>query len=64
MLSNDPELFSCPYCGSDNYLSADPSGGRRQKFVVDCEICCQPIAIELNISGESAPEINARRENE
>lgn len=61
---NDPELFSCPYCGSDNYLPLDVSAGKRQKFVVDCEICCQPIAIELKLNSGSGPEIIARRENE
>ena len=64
MISDDSEFFSCPYCGSDNYLSVDPTGGRRQRFVVDCETCCQPIVIDLSLSNGAILEINARRENE
>ncbi|MBL8013403.1 MAG: CPXCG motif-containing cysteine-rich protein [Candidatus Omnitrophica bacterium] len=61
---NDPELYSCPYCGSDNYLSYDLMGGKKQKLVVDCEICCQPIVIELTVQDGSVLRITARKENE
>ncbi len=64
MSINDPELYSCPYCGSDNYLSYDLMGGKKQKLVVDCEICCQPIVIELTVQDGSVLRITARKENE
>ncbi|MBP6343225.1 MAG: CPXCG motif-containing cysteine-rich protein [Candidatus Omnitrophica bacterium] len=64
MLSNDSNSFPCPYCGSDNYLDVDPGGGRRQRLIVDCEICCQPIAVQVSVSPEGDLEINARPENE
>ena len=59
----DPELYSCPYCGSDNYLNYDLMGGKRQKLIVDCEICCQPILIEIIIADGSISRIDVRKEN-
>jgi hypothetical protein len=38
--------YACPYCGEENYVGLDPSGGARQAFVEDCPVCCSPIAFE------------------
>jgi hypothetical protein len=64
MSIDDSELFSCPYCTSDNYLTVDPTGGNRQKLIVDCEICCQPIIIHVVLSGGTILQVNIRKENE
>lgn len=64
MSIEDSELFSCPYCSSDNYLSVDPTGGNRQKMIVDCEICCQPMIIEITLSGGAVLQTIVRKENE
>ena len=58
------EIFLCPYCGQKNSLSIDLSAGGRQNFVVDCEVCCAPIAIDLQIRGGEILSLYARRENE
>ena len=58
------EDFQCPYCGQTNSLSVDVTGGSAQNFVVDCEVCCAPIAIHLIIRGEDVIAIDVRRENE
>jgi hypothetical protein len=34
--------IACPYCGAPNEIALDPSGGRRQEYVEDCQVCCQP----------------------
>ncbi len=41
--------FNCPFCGEELSVRLDPSGGRRQKFVQDCEVCCKPIQIEVHL---------------
>lgn len=41
-------VVSCPYCGEAFETSADISAGP-SKYVEDCQICCQPIEMELRI---------------
>lgn len=63
MIFDDPKSFSCPYCGSDNDLVVDPSGGKRQKLILDCMICCQPIVVELSLS-DNVWDVLVKREND
>jgi hypothetical protein len=58
------EKFCCPYCGEVNDLLVDPSVGGHQEFVVDCEICCAPIVIRLQIQGRDITSLEAHKENE
>jgi hypothetical protein len=41
-------VVSCPYCGEHFETSADASAGAC-KYVEDCQICCQPIEMELRV---------------
>ena len=34
--------FQCAACGEWNETSVDPSAGRRQQYVEDCQVCCKP----------------------
>ncbi|MEM8995027.1 MAG: CPXCG motif-containing cysteine-rich protein [Acidobacteriota bacterium] len=45
--------FSCAFCGEPNEVDLDPSAGRRQSFTEDCQICCHPnsVAVELDVDG-------------
>jgi hypothetical protein len=58
------ESFSCPYCGETNELLVDVSGGPAQEFVVDCEVCCAPIAVRLTIRGDEIITLDIQREND
>jgi hypothetical protein len=51
----------CPYCGEAFGTSVDASAGSCS-YVEDCQVCCQPIEMELRISenGE-VEELIARR---
>lgn len=40
--------ISCPHCGESFGLSLDEGEGRSE-FTVDCEICCRPMRIVLQI---------------
>jgi len=55
--------ISCPYCGEDFGTSVDLSSGSCE-YVEDCQVCCQPIevAIEVNEAGE-LDAIHARRQD-
>jgi len=51
----------CPYCGEPFETSADVSAGPC-KYVEDCQICCQPIDMELRVDDDGAlVELVARR---
>ena len=51
--------FSCPHCGVPLSARLDPSGGRRQQFIQDCEVCCRPIQIRVRFEGEEAADFSA-----
>jgi hypothetical protein len=57
------ENFSCPYCGGSNDLPVDVSGGPRQEFVVDCEVCCAPILVRIKVRGDTVVSMDVQREN-
>ena len=58
------EGFLCPYCGQSNEIPVDVTGGACQEFVVDCEVCCAPIALRIKIRAEEILSIEVRKENE
>lgn len=55
----DDYLFSCPYCGEELTVRLDISAGRKQSFIQDCEVCCKPIQIELEMRGEEVLSFSA-----
>jgi len=34
--------YSCAYCGEINSTFVDPSQGKSQQYIEDCQVCCQP----------------------
>ncbi|HET6528674.1 MAG TPA: CPXCG motif-containing cysteine-rich protein [Balneolaceae bacterium] len=40
--------FTCAYCGEINDTFVDPSQGKVQKYIEDCQVCCKPN--ELSVS--------------
>ena len=63
MLESDQE-FNCPYCGEVISLRVDSTGGRRQFFVTDCEVCCRPIDIEIEVESDGYIQLTAKRSGE
>ena len=49
-------FFGCPYCGEELSARLDASGGSKQKFIQDCEVCCRPIQIEVQFGDEGEVE--------
>jgi hypothetical protein len=45
---------SCPYCGEFAELDIDEGGGRRQSYVEDCPVCCQPWRVEILLDREGS----------
>ena len=34
--------YSCAYCGEINSTFVDPSQGKSQQYIEDCQVCCRP----------------------
>jgi hypothetical protein len=56
--------FSCPYCMSVNSVRIDATGGLDQNFITDCETCCSPIVIEVQIEEDGYINLTAKRDGE
>jgi len=44
--------YACAFCGEDNEVFEDPSGGSRQTFTEDCTVCCRPDLLTLVFEGD------------
>lgn len=53
----------CPWCGERFETSVDASAGDAE-YVEDCQVCCRPIVIRLQVDGDGDVRIDARREGE
>jgi len=51
--------FSCPYCGEQISMVLDLSV-RRQTYVEDCEVCCNPIEVSYSSAGEELQTFSAK----
>lgn len=43
--------LNCPYCGEEIQLIIDCSVSS-QEYIEDCQVCCRPVNISINIEGE------------
>ncbi|MFQ5649718.1 MAG: CPXCG motif-containing cysteine-rich protein [bacterium] len=53
----------CPYCGEPNEIYVDYSGGPVQTYVEDCQVCCQPWQVRVEIF-EDEPVVQVMRSDE
>jgi hypothetical protein len=58
--SSEFVTVSCPYCGEPFETTADTSAGSCT-YVEDCQVCCQPIEMELRVAEEGGFELLAKR---
>jgi hypothetical protein len=49
--------YVCPSCFETNYVGVDPAGGRSQRFVEDCPVCCRPIEFVVTIDNDGDPVV-------
>ncbi|MCK4865445.1 MAG: CPXCG motif-containing cysteine-rich protein [Gammaproteobacteria bacterium] len=54
--------LNCPYCGEEIQLIIDCSI-LEQKYIEDCQVCCQPINIFISIENDTV-QIHIASENE
>lgn len=54
---------ACPYCGEYQEIEVDPSGGKRQSYTEDCQVCCRPWHVQVRlVSGEAEVRLFAEDE--
>jgi transcription elongation factor Elf1 len=52
-------FFTCPYCWKRISMVLDMSV-RRQTYIEDCEVCCNPIEISYLVDDEGGIDFSAR----
>jgi transcription elongation factor Elf1 len=52
-------FFNCPYCGEEISMVLDLSV-RRQTYVEDCEVCCNPIEITYAVEDDTLSSFAAK----
>lgn len=52
---NDALSLECPHCGEPFTIGFDVSEGSAE-FVVDCEVCCRPIAVAVRLGDDGEIE--------
>ena len=56
----DTISVQCPYCWQTNEIEIDAFGGAVQRYIEDCQVCCQPWQVTLDLTGE-APVVSIER---
>ena len=56
--------YACAFCGVENEVVPDESGGRRQTFTEDCTVCCRPKHITLTFDDDGDVEMEVSQEYE
>lgn len=52
-------FFGCPYCGAEISMLLDPFV-RKQTYIEDCEVCCNPIEIYYAFEGDVLAAFSAQ----
>jgi transcription elongation factor Elf1 len=52
--------ISCPYCGESMSVVIDLSAGA-QRYIEDCQICCQPMQICFDVDGDRLMDLRIER---
>ena len=60
----DTADYTCAYCGETNMTFIDLSAGSQKSYVEDCQVCCQPNVLYVQIDEDTLDiEINSEPES-
>jgi Cysteine-rich CPXCG len=45
--------YTCAYCGESILTFVDLSAGSQQSYVEDCQVCCQPNVLYIQLDEET-----------
>lgn len=63
MSALEPASVQCPYCWEILEILVDPSVPE-QSYVEDCQVCCQPILMDVAFDPQGLPLVTAQPEND
>lgn len=55
--------IGCPYCGEMIEVLVE-AASESFEYIEDCQVCCRPIVIHIELSLDGEQSISARSENE
>lgn len=58
-----PHIIDCPYCGEPIEILVDASIPSQQ-YIEDCQVCCRPITLSVEIGADGEPQVRASGEND
>ncbi|HEY3413456.1 MAG TPA: CPXCG motif-containing cysteine-rich protein [Armatimonadota bacterium] len=58
------ETYTCAFCGEPNELFVDRTASKHQQFTEDCDVCCRPNLITVQIDPDEVLWIDAEQEDE
>lgn len=58
-----PCTIDCPYCGESIEISVDASLPSQQ-YIEDCQVCCRPITLRVEVDADGEPQVRASGEND
>jgi len=58
---NDSLSITCPHCGEAFTIALDVSEGSAA-FTVDCEVCCRPMQVRVQIAGGGITGLDVQEE--
>lgn len=44
--------YFCAFCGEENETFLDLGGGRSQRYIEDCQVCCRPNLLQVTYDEE------------
>ncbi|MFT4769495.1 MAG: hypothetical protein ACI8RN_002640 [Glaciecola sp.] len=53
----------CPYCGEPLTLLLD-TGDSDMAYIEDCQVCCQPMVVNVRSETDGELSVDVRREDE
>ncbi len=45
--------FYCAYCGEASVAFVDLSSGKTQSYIEDCQVCCRPNVLQVQVDEDS-----------
>ena len=58
-----PYTVDCPYCGEAIEILLDASIPN-QTYIEDCQVCCRPITLMVQIDASGVAHVRSRAEND
>lgn len=62
MYALESSNIQCPFCWETFEVIVDCSV-ESQEYIEDCEVCCRPIVMKVEIDSEGMPNIEVSRES-